>query len=47
MSEGSIIIILVIFCITVIALNSQSVQIKELSIRMLSKLLGGCDDKRK
>ena len=47
MSEGSIIVILVIFCITVIALNSQSAQIKELSIKTLSKLLGGRDEKRK
>ncbi len=47
MSEGSIIVILVVFCITVIALNSQSAHLKELSIKTLGKLLGGRDDKRK
>jgi hypothetical protein len=45
MSESSLIFILVVFCITIIALNSQSAHLKELSIKALSKLLGGRDDK--
>lgn len=38
MSDISLVIMFLAFCLTVIALTSQSTQIKELSIKTLSKL---------